>query len=457
MRPGMRLAIACLLVVAGRLPAQEQIPLPPPDGGLPAAPIPATQPNNPNVPNFAPPGAQPQPYPAAPAQTPPPPPPPQWANPPFPVPPAPYGPVPYIRPPFVLHDPNGDPQIWVGFEGLVWFSKNQPLPIPVVTTGPASQGYNAGNLGMPGTTSLDGKLNYGVEGGFRMYAGGWFDSDHSIGVDGSFFILGNQSAKFGVFDTSGNGSLVINEPVNGSLFTTLVSAPGIETGGVIVNASSSLGGADFNLKYNLYRANGWTINLLGGYRYVELDEKLTITANSNLFTTTTFNDSSGNVLATAGPGSTITMVDQFGTKNQFNGGQIGSDFQYLLGRWIFRGAAKLGIGDMHEVVNVNGYTNVFPSGGNPISLIGGNYATIQIGRYSNDQFALVPEGQLSVGYAITPWISSHIGYNFLFLSNVVRPGDQIDNSYNGINHPNVPMATSTFWSQGLTLSLQFQY
>jgi len=311
---------------------------------------------------------------------------------------------------------------------------------------------------MPGTTSLNRPLNYGVDGGLRVFAGGWFDTDHKLGLEGGFFFLGQQSASFGVNDRAGNGSFVINEPLSGAPpFTTQVSAPGAETGNVLVDSSTRLGGGDLNLLYNLYRANGWTINLLGGYRFVELDESLGITANSSLFATTTYTDDVGNVLATALPGSTVTVFDSFKTRNQFNGGQVGTQFQYSWGRWLLGGSAKVAIGDMHEVVTIDGSTNVNPVGGTPVPLSGGNYATLQAGRSSTDRFAVVPEGRLTVGYAITPRINGLIGYNFLYLSSVARPGNQIDNSYDGASHPGVPMTSSSYWSQGLTASLQFKF
>ena len=89
-------------------------------------------------------------------------------------------------------DPATDPSFWLGAEALVWWSKSQPLPVPLITTGPASQGLNAGGLGVPGTVSLNGPLNYGVEGGARLLAGGWFDVSHTWGLDGSIFILGQS-------------------------------------------------------------------------------------------------------------------------------------------------------------------------------------------------------------------------------------------------------------------------
>jgi hypothetical protein len=368
-----------------------------------------------------------------------------------------YAGAPYPPPALIPRDPAGNPFFWIGFEGLIWWTKNQPLSIPVVTTGPASQGANAGNIGAPGTTSLNGPLNYGATGGFRLFAGGWIDTDHTIGVDGSFFILSQQSAGFSVVDRGGNGNLVINEPVVGAPFVTQVSAPGLETGGVFVNATSRFGGADVNLLYNLYRANGLTINILGGYRYLELDENLDINATSNLFVTTTYSDNMGNVLATAPPGSSVLVLDHFHTRNQFNGGQIGAQFQYLWQRWSFNGAGKIAFGATHEIVTVNGTTLVNPINATPVPLQGGNYATLQVGSYVQNRFAVAPELQLNAGYQVTSWMRAQLGYSFLFLSSVARPGQQIDNTYDGAAHPAVPMQSSSYWAQGLNLGIVFSF
>ena len=89
--------------------------------------------------------------------------------------------------------------------------------VPVITTGPASQGANAGNLGAPGTRSLDGRLALGEQDGLRLYMGGWFDAAHVFGMDGSVFFLGRQIDGFSAVDRSGTGSFVINEPISGVL------------------------------------------------------------------------------------------------------------------------------------------------------------------------------------------------------------------------------------------------
>jgi len=148
---------------------------------------------------------------------------------------------------------TANPCFWFGAEGLVWWTQQQPLGVPLLTTGPASQGGNAGNLGTPGTVSLNAPLDMSAAAGLRLFTGGWFDSAHTIGMDGSLFFLQQQTASFGATDRSGTGQFIINEPVAGAPFSTQVSAPGIESGTASVNARTRFGGGDVNLLYNLYK------------------------------------------------------------------------------------------------------------------------------------------------------------------------------------------------------------
>jgi hypothetical protein len=445
----MLLASVCLLAGAGALVAQERIALPPPDptpAGADAPPPPSQ-------------GAQA-------ASEPLPPPKPYVPTPPeYPTP----GPYPLSEDPTEVYagptsyfavrsaGPIDNPIFWIGGDGLLWGIKNQPLSVPLLTTGPAALGATAGNLGAPGTVSLNRPLDFDPPGGFRLFAGGWFDCDHVFGLDGSLFTLARQTTGFGASDHSGNGTFVINEPVPGVPFSTQVSAPGIATGTAAVVASSRFEGGDIDFRYNAFRAHGLTLNLLAGYRYLELDETLTIAANSTLLTTTTYSDNFGNVLATAPPGSTVGMIDQFGARSEFSGGQIGAELQYNYGRWFLDATTKLAIGGTREVITVDGFTNVLPVNGSAVPMHTGNYATLQIGRYSVDRFALAPEVQLQAGYQITRMLRGVIGYDFLYLTSVARPGNQIDNNYDGVSHPLVPLASSSFWAQGLTFRLQFSF
>ena len=49
-----------------------------------------------------------------------------------------------------------------------------------------------------------------------------------------------------------------------------------------------------------------------------------------------------------------------------------------------------------------------------------------IGEFNRNVFSVVPEVGRNVGYQLTDHIRTFVGYNFLYWSNVIRPGDQID-------------------------------
>lgn len=352
---------------------------------------------------------------------------------------------------------SSNPMIWINLDPLVMWMSNPPLNPATVTTGPASEGRQAGTTGAAGTTSLLSPLSYTATGAFRLNFGGWLDAEHRFGLESTFLFLGSTNASFGAFDRSGTGNLVINEPIAGAPFPTQVSAPHIATGDLWGNVgASNIWGAELNALCGLYRTDTWNVRLLAGLRYFQVDESLDMSTISELFERRRYFNSNGTLLATAPAGSTAQVFDQFGTRNQFVGGQIGAQADYTFGRWVFEGIGKLAIGATNETVVVNGLTYLYPPSGLISVLPMGNYATLQNGSYHLEHFAVLPELQLNVGYQFTSWFRASIGYSVLYLSDIVRPGDQIDNTYGG-SHPLVPLANSSFWAQGINFNFQLSY
>jgi hypothetical protein len=104
-----------------------------------------------------------------------------------------------------------------------------------------------------------------------------------------------------------------------------------------------------------------------------------------------------------------------------------------------------------------------------------------IGHFEHNRFTVVPELTLTVSYDINSHWRVFGGYNFLYWSDVIRPGDQIDRvldvtnvpnlnpsmrtvtgattmfTSTGQNHPDVPFKESGFWAQGLNFGVEFRY
>jgi hypothetical protein len=169
--------------------------------------------------------------------------------------------------------------------------------------------------------------------------------------------------------------------------------------------------------------------------------------------------------------------DSFHTRNQFNGGEVGLDGQWRFApRWTLGSTVKLAMGSTHEIVNIDGSTTVsnLPLGLQQFNGTqpGGLYAlSTNIGRHTANRFAVLPEVAFKIGYNVTPNLQVFVGYDFLFLSSVVRPGEQIDPNVNpnfipplrgpgtnvGPAQPAVLFNTSNYWAQGLNFGLLYRF
>ena len=83
----------------------------------------------------------------------------------------------------------------------------------------------------------------------------------------------------------------------------------------------------------------------------------------------------------------------------------------------------------------------------------------------------MPEGQLNLGWQLRPNVYATVGYTFLYWSNVLRPGNQIDRNVNASliptsqdfgrgntqGPPNFSFHGSDFWAQGLNFGLLFSF
>jgi hypothetical protein len=88
---------------------------------------------------------------------------------------------------------------------------------------------------------------------------------------------------------------------------------------------------------------------------------------------------------------------------------------------------KVALGNTHADVTIDGSTTVTDVAGNVVTTAEGLLArSTNIGRFEDDQFAVVPEVGITLGYALTCRLYATLGYRFIYWSEVLRAGEQID-------------------------------
>ena len=84
------------------------------------------------------------------------------------------------------------------------------------------------------------------------------------------------------------------------------------------------------------------------------------------------------------------------------------------------------------------------------------------GQYQRNQFTMVPELGINVGFDLTPRLRLVGGYSLIYWSAVARTGDQIDlnltfPTVTGIRSPEFRFAMTDYWAQGLNLGIDFRF
>jgi hypothetical protein len=367
---------------------------------------------------------------------------------------------------------GGQPRcFWTNAELLFWGIKDSRVPPLVTTSAPGTT--PAGALG-PGTAVLFGGDKPDTEDfmGARFGGGFWLDPCHTLALEGNFFFLASRSNNF---VNGSTGLPILARPFfdsRGFENAQLVAFPNMVQGTVAVASSSSLWGAEANVRWHgwdgcAFCGTNYRIDLLGGLRYLELEERLAITE-------ALFVPPGATARGAAGPAG-IFVFDRFKTRNQFYGAQVGAEAELKHGCWFLDVTAKIGLGNVHQRADINGSTTFTAVGVSSSTAAGGLLAQpTNIGAYSHDRLAFLPEFGLKLGYQITDHLRVYLGYNFLYLNNVARPGDQIDRTINvtqipnitspptgepvvGVRRPVFVFRQTDFWAQGANIGLEFRY
>jgi hypothetical protein len=375
-------------------------------------------------------------------------------------------------------------RIWARGDYLLWYYKPAPNPVPLITAGPVT----AGTIlpGAPGVVTIfgGGNIDYGGVSGGRFRVGGWLPGSDTIGIEGEGMVLAKQT----VSTTIASGPLgitAIGRPFinanTGAPGTFLVAAPNTAPGaqgdvGTATGFSSAqLWTAGINLLANLYRDDFWTWNAWIGFRHLSLLEVIEVDSRSTQgpIGTTPQYFFLGAPLAL---NQVESISDRFSTQNRFYGGNLGTLVEYRYHRISVEVRNDLALGSMRSTVNIIGTTSAFAVGGttnltgSPAN--GGLLALpTNIGTRIQNNFSLVEQPEIEVGYQLTRGLRVAVGYDFLYTYNVARPGAQIDPGINpnlapssptfgvpgGTARPTPLFALTDYYAQGVNFSLTLRY
>src|SRR5205814_2326867 len=125
------------------------------------------------------------------------------------------------------------------------------------------------------------------------------------------------------------------------------------------------------------------------------------------------------------------------THNRFYGGQVGANAEVRRGRLSLEGRAKVALGVTNQTIDVNGFQTITTPAGVTSQFTGGLPALpTNIGHFTQNRFSVVPDVGVRVGYYLSDNVRVYVGYDLLYWSSVVRPGDQIDLVINASQIPN---------------------
>jgi hypothetical protein len=362
-------------------------------------------------------------------------------------------------------------------EYLLWWMSRRPLPDNLVTGGPVNTGNpltSSGPIGNPGTQTLfGGSQGAGAFSGGRLTVDYRFSNQSPLGLQASGFLLEERSHSFSVnSDPAGNPILTrpIFDVLDKRQSAVIVSFPGAFAGGVTVSSSTRLWGAESNLFAQAVEVPNRSMRWLVGFRYLDLQEHLgflqalTILPNGGA--------SLNNVPLMRG--DNLVLGDSFHTRNQFYGGQIGTIVTLARGPLQLGLTGKLALGDIHELVDPEGSTLLFlPGSATPAASARGGVLALRTnsGAATSDRFAVIPEVAIKVGWRLNDRLNAFAGYSFLYCSDVVRPGDQVNPNINVSNAPSslffnrfptpaqpIPVFRHTdYWAHGVNLGLEVQF
>jgi hypothetical protein len=285
---------------------------------------------------------------------------------------------------------------WFDVDYLMMFPSRMSVPVVLNTAAGAPLAGNSPDLG----------ISHGV----RFNTGLWLH-DGQLAVQG--IIFGNFRSE--VINTQPAGTIPVNTGVAVTNFT--------------YDSWHQLAGAEVNGLYRLIDNSATKVYFIGGGRYVNLEEDLTMRYSIG----------------------TLNFIDDFHSRNQFGGPQIGAMLTHRAGPFDMDVTAKVALGVNYAQLYVLGLNTSTGAGANNVQAF---TQASNIGTYSSSFFAVIPELNANLRYRMTEHLSLNVGYDFMMSTNNWRAGNQVTTTFPPVIAPPI---RSTYYINGFTAGFSVNY
>jgi hypothetical protein len=345
--------------------------------------------------------------------------------------------------------------IWYEAEYMYWWIR-EPEVAPLATTSSAGTPEDeAGILGLPGTSVLVGnnQILDTERSGFRLTLG-WQIEPHFRFLTSFTRIAGGTGSLLVDY-----GNAILARPFDNLDLgndAELISYPGLMEGSLTFGTDRHIS----TLEYLFERSMGtWRSGFLDasiGYRYLRLDDRLTIVEQSF-------------ALGGATAGTRTRLVDDFVAANRFHGLTFGLNMHWHRGRrWIVELNGKLSYGNARRVVRIDGATVTTDAGGTTILNRNGLLTQpTNIGVHSDNKLTYVAELGVLFKYRLNDRTFLTCGYTALNVDKVARASDQIDFTVNttqippgtldGAARPRFRLVESELLAHALRFGVEYSY
>ena len=356
-------------------------------------------------------------------------------------------------------------RFWARGEVLLWFMEGLNNG-PLATSNPAgTPGTRVGLPSNPSTSSLfGGNLGNDLRVGGRATFGYWLGCDNCRAIQGEFFGLGSPGNRFD--SDLANGGILSRPFTNtdvGGEDAQIFSMPGLTAGNLTMDFSSELWSAAISMRRQLCcnadpcdPCTRKRLDLLYGYRYMHLGETFrsseTLMPSDPRFV----------------PGTTLTLDDEIRTENDFHGFEFGLQSSSVRGRWSTQLTSLVAIGQVRKRVRLDGSTNSFVPGFADDTIDGGFIVgPDMIGTGKSQEFGVIPQARLNMGYFLTRNFQLNVGYDFLYFFDAVRPDSWLNVTRAGsdisrrvpatIARTDLAVPDNGVWLHGASLGFTYTY